>query len=461
MSFINRRRNSSIKKLLLVLVILVIGLSTAFVLFSPAFERVGPKIVLKDNIYWNLKEPLKINISDESGIKSYEVSYFDGQQDIKLFTNIIGSSTNSIDLAIEAPQFDRRYTPKNIVIKVNAVDGSNWNFFDGNRTVENLNIKIDKKAPTAKVIANSRYIRRGGSASVVVEVDDENLKDLYISFNNEERFELIPFYQENYYMAIIAWPIDIEEFRRVNLVAIDKANNKRVTKVPYYIQKLKEKVDNINIADSFIDKVAKDVLEKSGNEIPMDNPEIFIKLNKDLRDNNKQTIKDETRKSMSFDEVSTFDLKAFRQLKNSKSFAGYGEKRYYKYNGELLDEAWHLGMDWASTKMDKIYSTNSGKVIFKDYLGIYGNTLIIDHKYGISSLYAHASNFDVEVEDDISSKQLLGNTGSTGAVFGDHLHFGVLIQGIEVNPLEWMDKNWIKTRITNVLNHAKKVIDSK
>ncbi|XPV82155.1 MAG: hypothetical protein ACNI22_16655 [Halarcobacter sp.] len=42
------------------------------------------------------------------------------------------------------------------------------------------------------------------------------------------------------------------------------------------------------------------------------------------------------------------------------------------------------------------------------------------------------------------------HTGSTGAVFGDHLHFGVLVQGIEVNPLEWMDRNWIKTRITHI-----------
>ena len=53
------------------------------------------------------------------------------------------------------------------------------------------------------------------------------------------------------------------------------------------------------------------------------------------------------------------------------------------------------------------------------------------------------------------------NTGSTGAVFGDHLHFGVLVQGVEVNPIEWMDKNWIKTRITDILADAKKQIDSK
>ena len=44
---------------------------------------------------------------------------------------------------------------------------------------------------------------------------------------------------------------------------------------------------------------------------------------------------------------------------------------------------------------------------------------------------------------------------------GDHLHFGILVQGIEVNPLEWMDKNWIKNNITKMIDSAKKTIDSK
>jgi len=120
-----------------------------------------------------------------------------------------------------------------------------------------------------------------------------------------------------------------------------------------------------------------------------------------------------------------------------------------------------LGMDWASVKHAPIKTTNDGKVIFNDYLGIYGNTIIIDHKLGLQTLYAHTSKSNVTVGQRVSANSIIANTGSTGAVFGDHLHFGVLVQGIEVNPLEWMDRNWIRTRITDVLNEAKKVINSK
>ena len=80
---------------------------------------------------------------------------------------------------------------------------------------------------------------------------------------------------------------------------------------------------------------------------------------------------------------------------------------------------------------------------------------------GLSTLYAHTSSQHVDVGEDISKNKKIANTGSTGAVFGDHLHFGVLVQGVEVNPIEWMDKNWIKVRITNILNKAKKSIDGK
>ncbi|XPV82158.1 MAG: hypothetical protein ACNI22_16670 [Halarcobacter sp.] len=73
-------------------------------------------------------------------------------------------------------------------------------------------LDVDRKRPVANVIRNSYNIRRGGSAAVVVEVKDENLQDKYISFNNEYRFELIPYLKESYYVAIIAWPVGEEEF---------------------------------------------------------------------------------------------------------------------------------------------------------------------------------------------------------------------------------------------------------
>lgn len=462
MRYTNRRENKAGKLLVYILVLLFIGIG-AFVFFSPVFERNAPKVSMeKEEIYWNLKSPVKISLKDDNEIKSYEFLYKDSQnQPIKLDTKVISNSNGLVELEVFPPRFENKYIPNNASLKFEVYDNSKWNFFMGNKLEKEIKVKVDKKAPIASVLANSYQIRRGGSAAVVVEVEDENLKDAYISFNGKENFELIPFKKDNFYISIIAWPIEIEEFERVNLVAVDKANNKTVTKVPLYIKSLKKKLDNIKISDNFIQKVSKNVLEKSDFDIPTQAEDIFVMANRDLREKNVNTIKSEVKNKMSRQKVDEFTFKTFKRLPASMTFAGYGERRHYFYDGKKIDEAWHLGSDWASVKKAKIFTTNAGKVIFNDYLGIYGNTIIIDHGLGVATLYGHTSRSNVSLDQEVKAGENIANTGSTGAVFGDHLHFGVLVQGIEVNPIEWLSKKWIKDNIIKVINDSKKVIDSK
>lgn len=462
MSFINRKKSNKVKKLLIYIIVLLVVAVTAFVFLSPTFEKNAPKVEFSKDKFWNFKTPLEIKFSDDNEIKSYKIAYFDGNELKKLETKILSNNGNEITVQVIPPKFNRLQTaPKQIVLKTEVVDNSKWNFFKGNITRTDITLDIDRKKPTANVISNSYLLRQGGSGTVVVEVKDENLKDFYISFNDQERFELIPFYKKNFYMAIITWPVTIKEFQRVNLVAIDKAGNETTTKVPYYIKSLKVKVDDIKISKNFVNKVSKNVLSKSGYDVPEGIAEAFIMANKELRAQNVKTIKDVSRQNLDYSIVSKFDLDAFKQLRGSKTFSGFAERRHYYYNGEKIDEAWHLGMDWASIRNANIYVTNPGKVVYKDYLGIYGHTAIVDHGFGLATLYAHTSKLNVELNDYVNAKQNIANTGSTGAVFGDHLHFGVLVQGLEVNPLEWMDKKWIDINVKKILNQAKKVIDTK
>ncbi|QKF68239.1 zinc metallopeptidase, M23 family [Arcobacter venerupis] len=459
MKFTNNK-NGKVFWIFIILLILVMAL-IAFLFLSPTFERVAPKISIDKEIYWNLQKPIKVEITDNNDIKSYDIIYDDGQKQTKLETKVTKSEKGLIELEILPPSFNEMQKPKDGNIKIDVYDVSKWNFFRGNQSVTTSKVIIDKKSPVANVIANSYLLRQGGSGVVIVEVSDENLKDYYISFNDEELFELFPFYKKNYYIAIITWPVKIKEFSRVNLVAVDMAGNKSVAKVPFYIKSFQEKDDDIKVSDDFIQNVAKQVLEKSDVNIPTDPVDIFLKTNKEVREKNIKTIRDVTRKNFSNNLVTSYDLKTFLRLENSATVAGYGERRSYFYNDQKVDEEWHLGMDWASVKRAPIKTYNDGKVIFKDYLGIYGNSIIIDHGIGLATLYAHTSSANVELNDEVKAGQQIGNTGSTGAVFGDHLHFGVLVQGIEVNPNEWQTKDWISTNVTKTINDAVKVINTK
>jgi murein DD-endopeptidase MepM/ murein hydrolase activator NlpD len=99
------------------------------------------------------------------------------------------------------------------------------------------------------------------------------------------------------------------------------------------------------------------------------------------------------------------------------------------------------------TKRYPVEAANSGVVSFVGDLGIYGNTVIIDHGLGLSTLYGHLSSVDVKEGDTIKPQQIIGKTGETGLAVGDHLHFATLLQGIPVLPKEWWDAKWIKDNI--------------
>jgi murein DD-endopeptidase MepM/ murein hydrolase activator NlpD len=101
-----------------------------------------------------------------------------------------------------------------------------------------------------------------------------------------------------------------------------------------------------------------------------------------------------------------------------------------------------------------VKAANRGTVLFAEYLGIYGNCVILDHGLGVQSLYAHLSSFDVKPGDTVEKDQALGRSGMTGLAGGDHLHFTMLLQGRPVSPVEWWDPQWIEDRVIRKVREA-------
>jgi murein DD-endopeptidase MepM/ murein hydrolase activator NlpD len=137
----------------------------------------------------------------------------------------------------------------------------------------------------------------------------------------------------------------------------------------------------------------------------------------------------------------------FLRQPNASREAQFGTHRKYVYQGEVIDEQTHLGVDLASTARAEVPAANAGRVVFADWLGIYGQVVIIDHGLGLQSLYAHLSQMGVQTGDTVEKGQIIGRTGVTGLAGGDHLHFGMLVSGLPVNPREWWDESWITNNI--------------
>jgi len=103
----------------------------------------------------------------------------------------------------------------------------------------------------------------------------------------------------------------------------------------------------------------------------------------------------------------------------------------------IMNEKWtsvHRGMDIRGREGEQVRASNSGKVVLSEELFYGGNTLVLDHGMGIFSIYMHLSGFNVKSEDIVSKGDAIGLVGSSGRSTGPHLHFGVKVAGINVNP---------------------------
>ena len=94
-----------------------------------------------------------------------------------------------------------------------------------------------------------------------------------------------------------------------------------------------------------------------------------------------------------------------------------------------------------------VLAANDGKVIWAEPLGIYGNCIVLDHGYGLQSIYGHLSQITVKEGAMVTRGQEMGRSGSTGLAGGDHLHFSMQVDGVQVNPIEWWDEHWITDHV--------------
>lgn len=459
-------KNGFVKILGLIIIVLFVG-GGVFLLSSDSFEREAPSIAIKDGAIWNFKEPLSFAISDNFGVKSYRVAQVENGQKIPLetrlnaqnFTHSDEKFATTLDIGVERlAHIDNDV--KSIVLEVEATDTSWWNFFSGNTTTQQFNLTIDVQSPKLAVVANSYKITQGGSALVVFHALDEHLEDITLTNGNLE-FKVQPFYKEGFYIALIAWSKIHDDFN-ARIIAKDKAGNMSVVPIDYFQQKKRYKDSTIPLTDAFVDgkisMLVEEIGEKSLEEFA-NKVDIFRYINEDVRQQSFDRIFNVASALDAKMAVESFPISPFDPLKNAAVTASFGDHRTFTYQGKYVSESNHLGLDLASIKQAPVILSNPGVVILNDFVGIDGNVIVVYHGLGLSTLYAHLTTSNVNVGDMLDKGSVIAKTGDTGLALGDHLHFGVLVQGYEVWNAEWMDSNWIKLNITNVIAEAKAIIN--
>ena len=231
---------------------------------------------------------------------------------------------------------------------------------------------------------------------------------------------------------------------QVRLRARDEAGNESLSAFWIKIFPKKFRTRELDLPDEFLDKVVPEIMSQTTSlQDQGDLLKNYLLINRDLRKQNNQELREMAGRS----QERFLWSEPFRQLSNSQVEAQFADHRIYKYQGKEVDRQDHLGYDLATNANNPIAASNDGQVVMAEFFGIYGNTVVIDHGYGLLTLYGHMSSFAVKAGDTVTRGQTIGQSGATGLAGGDHLHFSTILQGEQVDAREWWDPHWIEDRI--------------
>jgi murein DD-endopeptidase MepM/ murein hydrolase activator NlpD len=119
----------------------------------------------------------------------------------------------------------------------------------------------------------------------------------------------------------------------------------------------------------------------------------------------------------------------------------YGNRRTYIGQGtELSVDGFHTGLDFGGGVGLPITAPAAGRVVFASFWTVRGNATIIDHGWGVYSGFWHQSEFKVQVGDIVQQGQIIGLVGGTGRITGPHLHWELWVNGVQVDPLDWLSQ---------------------
>ena len=198
-------------------------------------------------------------------------------------------------------------------------------------------------------------------------------------------------------------------------------------------------VHQLQISDQFMQKVVGE-LDPNGTG---DLVARFVKINNEMRKANNKTLSDLRLKTADHFLFS----QPFQRQSHSAAEATFADLRHYIYQGKEIDQQVHLGYDLAVTQHVGVEASNDGRVVWAAPLGIYGNCIVVDHGYGLQTIYGHLSHIDVHEGDEVKRGQVMGQSGMTGMAGGDHIHFAMQLDGVQIDPKEWWDPHWIQDHV--------------
>ncbi len=430
------------------------------------------RIELKDE-HSGLDEVIVRSEQEDQTRELFRKRYPDRKSSDIISVIVPGKATSQPGTAAQ-PTKEKPYIEGDFRIIISAFDKSIWS----NANSITLDLKVDYSKPKVEVVSTQHNAVLGGSQLVIYRVSD-NAPNVFSGVKAGEwlfpgfpakgldpEFEPFPDLHFSFFPVPTEFQTNLE---KVTLFARDEVGNTASAGMYYHVAVVNYPIKPVKITEDFIREKVADLLPKyyaldskvNGTRHPLtvqiaaDRAALIAQFNEVNSDYRKlaerllQPLFARPKSTKLWDGV-------FNRQPGAAQLAGFAEHRLYMWDGEQVGESIHYGVDLASTANSPVRAANSGVVIFADDLGLYGNTVIIDHGFGLASLYGHLSSIAVSEGDTVTTSQDVGRSGSTGFAEGDHLHFELRLHGVPVRPVEWWDTKWLRDHVDGKIEEAKK-----
>jgi murein DD-endopeptidase MepM/ murein hydrolase activator NlpD len=404
-------------------------------------------------------QELALSVSDaDSGLRQLWVGLLKDGRESVLYDEAFpsaglfkGGTAHDTSVKIPVAPVDLGFGDGKAILRIVVRDYSWRGWWKGNKIYVEKPVVIDTRAPKIEVLTSAHNINQGGAGLVIFRTS-EACSESGIQVGDQFFPGRAGYFKDpQVHLAFFALGFGQGRDTSIQLTAVDLAGNPGKGGLNYHIRRKKFRKDRINISDRFLNKKLPDFDAAIRQKSALSPVDQFLFVNRDLRKANYQKITEICRSSdnqMRWQGV-------FLRLPNAANRARYADHRTYYYKKKEIDRQVHLGIDLASLANSPVPAANGGVIVFAAPLGIYGDTVIIDHGFGLFSMYSHLSFIAVKVGDKIAKGASLGRTGSTGMAGGDHLHFSMLVNTTFVNPVEWWDKKWIQNNVQSKIEQVK------
>ncbi len=446
----SKHKTSGRALLIVILLLVVIPLAVLAVWRlegqAPTIEKVPAEMVIG-----TVPRTIVVDIAERGrGLKAVQAAVAQAGREVVLeearFDGSLlgpGSGVEAHTLTLEVDAGKLNLVEGQATLRIMARDFSWRDWWNGNRTMVEIPLTVDVKPPSISVLSRFHYVNQGGSGLLVYRLNETCPRHGVMV--GERFFPGHPAGTDDRrsMMAFFAVGYDQKPDTIIKARAVDQAGNETTAGFSYRIRAKRFRKDVLNISERFIAQKMRPLLEAAGGTAT-EPQAIFLAVNREMRKRNYETL---TRLS----EKATPEIAwegVFMRLPQAANRAQFADHREYKYRGSIIDRQVHLGADLASLQQSPVPAANGGTVVFTGDVGIYGNTVVVEHGFGLFSLYSHLSSIQANAGDRVAKGDIIGRTGITGLAAGDHLHFGMMVHDTLVNPIEWWDAHWIKDNIT-------------